>query len=94
MKEEKQTWFKSDLFAVWFCCMLAGVICLIGQLWIVGSSFILFSVLIGSINRSDARLTWVHPDLEEDLLEETGVSEASFLNPEHIPAYKDPPDLG
>ncbi len=93
MEDEKQTWLKSDLFVVWLCCVLAGILCLISGQWVIGSGLAILGGCIASIDRSDAYRTWVHPDVEEDLLEETGINEVSCLNPKNIPSCQDPSDL-
>jgi cellobiose-specific phosphotransferase system component IIC len=54
-------------------------------------------------DRNEAKAVWVHPQVEEDMLERSGVIEASCLNPENpvnaerIRRGKDktrPPDIG
>lgn len=54
-------------------------------------------------DRSDAMAVWIHPHVEQDMLERSGVLEASCLNPDNpvnadrIARAKDPkrpPDIG
>lgn len=61
------------------------------------------ALFLAFTDRSDARRVWVHPHVERDMLERSGLFEESFMNPknpvnaERIARAKDPkrpPDIG
>ncbi len=116
MREKKILW-KSDLWTATlaFAAISAGCLAFLGLHLAKGETGEAFAMGVASVfpltltllcaftDRADALVSEVHPHVERDLLERSGVLEASFLDPdnpvnaERIARFKDkkrPPDIG
>lgn len=110
MPEKKSLW-KSDLWpgtlafgAMTLFCLACLTIHLVkgetGAAFAMGVASVIPAVLTlfcAFNDRGEAMAVWVHPHVEQDMLERSGILEASCLNPENpinAERIRNPPGLG